>query len=114
DVSAEPATWRPLEEVVPAEVFKAEVRHWARQIGVEPREVHVRPMTRKWASCSSAGRLTFSAELLREPTAFRAEVIAHELLHLRIPNHGRVFRALLRAYLGRIELLQELGSCAKS
>ena len=30
---------------------------------------------------------------------FRAEVIAHELLHLKVPNHGRVFKALLRGYL---------------
>ena len=89
----------PLEEAVPAEVFKAEVRSWARRIGVEPEEVHLRPMKRKWASCSSNGRLTFNTELLREPAAFRAEVIVHELLHLKVPNHGKLFRALLRAYL---------------
>jgi len=27
------------------------------------------------------------------------EVIVHELLHLKVPNHGKVFRALLKAYL---------------
>jgi predicted metal-dependent hydrolase len=89
----------PLEELVPAELFKAEVRSWARRIGVEPKEIHVRPMKRKWASCSSTGRLTFNAELLHEPAAFRAEVIVHELLHLKVPNHGKLFRALLWAYL---------------
>ena len=89
----------PLEELVPAEVFKAEVRSWARRIGVEPKEVRVRLMKRKWASCSSNGRLTFNTELLHEPAAFRAEVIVHELLHLKVPNHGKLFRALLRAYL---------------
>jgi len=26
-------------------------------------------------------------------------VILHELLHLKIPNHGKLFRSLLRAYL---------------
>ncbi len=94
-------TQAPLEEVVPAEVFKAEVRSWAQRIGVEPEEIHIRPMKRKWASCSSNGRLTFSADLLRQPAAFRAEVCVHELLHLKVPNHGRLFRALLRAYLSR-------------
>ena len=89
----------PLEELVPAEVFKAEVRSWARRIGVEAKEIHLRPMKRKWASCSSNGRLTFNTELLREPAAFRAEVIVHELLHLKVPNHGKLFRALLRAHL---------------
>ncbi len=94
-------TQAPLEEVVPAEVFKAEVRSWARRIGVEPEEVHLRPMKRKWASCSSNGRLTFNAELLHKPTAFRAEVIVHELLHLKVPNHEKLFRALLQAYLAQ-------------
>ena len=91
--------WEPLEELVPKEVFKAEVRAWAKRIGVEPREIHIRPMTRKWASCSSRGRLTFDTGLLRQPAGVRAEVIVHELLHLKIPHHGRLFSALLRAYL---------------
>ena len=88
-----------LEESVPAEVFKAEVRAWARRIGVEPTSVAIRRMKRKWASCSSAGRLTFDEDLLRQPASFRAEVIVHELLHLKVPNHGRLFRSLLRAHL---------------
>lgn len=91
--------WIPLEDAVPVEVFKSEVYVWARRIGVEPREIHVRPMKRKWASCSSKGRLTFNVELLKEDADFRREVIVHELLHLKVPNHGRLFRSLLRAYL---------------
>ncbi|MGQ9496518.1 MAG: M48 metallopeptidase family protein [Thermoanaerobaculaceae bacterium] len=93
-------SWAPLEELVPADLFKAEVKAWARRIGVEPAEIHIRPMRRKWASCSSNGRLTFDAELLRQPAAFRTEVIVHELLHLKLPNHGKLFKALLRAYTG--------------
>jgi len=66
---------------------------------VIPREIHLRPMKRKWASCSSRGRLTFDTDLLRQPAAFRREVIVHELLHLKVPNHGPLFKALLKAYL---------------
>jgi len=87
-----------LEEVVPVAIFKAEVETWARRIGVEPKEVRLRPMKRKWASCSSRGRLTFDPALLRQPAPFRAEVIAHELLHLKVPNHGKLFRALLKSF----------------
>jgi predicted metal-dependent hydrolase len=93
----------PLEEVVPADLFKAEVRAWARRIGVEPKETHIRPMTRKWASCSTKGRLTFDEDLLRQPAAFRRQVIVHELLHLKVPNHGPLFRNLLRAYLAEAD-----------
>jgi predicted metal-dependent hydrolase len=38
-------------------------------------------------------------ELLRQPEVFRREVIVHELLHLKVPNHGPLFRALLSTYL---------------
>ena len=89
-----------LEEEVPTDVFRSEVEAWATRIGVEPKEVHIRPMKRKWASCSPKGRLTFNTDLIREPASFRREVIVHELLHLKVPNHGPLFKALLRAHLG--------------
>lgn len=98
-MKAREANWVPLEETVPADVFKAEVNAWAKHIGITPAAIHIRHMTRKWASCSSKDRLTFDHDLLRQPANFRREVIIHELLHLKVPNHGPVFRSLLRAYL---------------
>lgn len=53
--------------------------------------------------CSSKGRLTFDTGLLRQPAAFRAEVIIHELLHLKVPNHGKLFKALLKTWLSQID-----------
>ena len=87
------------------ELLVAETRYWARQIGVEDRlrEIHVRPMKRKWASVSTRGRLTLNAELIGEPAAFRREVIVHELVHLKLGHgkHNKLFRSLTRAYLAR-------------
>jgi predicted metal-dependent hydrolase len=91
----------PPGEAITAEEFKAEVAAWAQRLGVSPQQVTLRPMQRKWGSCSSNGRLTFDTGLLREPGKARAEVIVHELLHLRIPNHSPLFRSLLRAYLAQ-------------
>ena len=88
-----------LEEIVPGQVFKAEVLAWAKRIGVEPKEIRVRPMKNKWASCSSLGRLTFNSEILQQPASFRRGAIVHELLHLKVPNHGKLFKNLMRAYL---------------
>jgi len=56
-------------------------------------------MRTKWASCSRKGRLTFDAGLLGAERDFGEYVIVHELLHLRVANHGPVFSALLTAYL---------------
>lgn len=78
--------------------FKREVIDIAAELKVEPKQIHIRAMTTKWASCSSHGRLTFSTALLSEPIKFRREVIVHELLHLSVPNHGKLFRALERSY----------------
>ena len=88
-----------LEERIPRAVFVSEVEAWAKKIGVEPKEIHLRQMKNKWASCSSKGRMTFNSELLQEPADFRKKVIVHELLHYKIPNHGKLFNSLLKAYL---------------
>ena len=90
---------QPLEESVPQEIFKGEVKSWAGEIGVHYERITIRPMTTKWASCSSKGNLTFDRDLLYQPAEFRRKVIIHELLHLKIPNHGKLFRALERAYM---------------
>lgn len=89
----------PLEATVPRELFLSEVRAWAIRIGVDVKEIHVRPMKLKWASCSSQGRLTFDTDLLRQPADFRRKAIVHELIHLKLPNHGKLFSTLVRAYL---------------
>jgi len=84
---------------VPSQVFKSEVMVWARRIGVEPKEIRLRQLKNKWASCSSNGRLTFNSEILRQPARFRAEAIVHELLHLKVPNHGKLFKELVKVFL---------------
>lgn len=89
----------PLEETSSVKLFKAEVEAWAKRIGVEPKEIYIRMMKNKTPTCSSKGRLTFNTDLIREPSSFRLEVIVHELFHLKIPNHGSVFKELLRAHL---------------
>ena len=91
--------WQPLEDAVPKDVFKAEVEAWAARIGVQPKEVHIRPMRRKWGSCSTTGRVSFNDEVLEQPASVRKEVIIEELLHLKVPNHGKLFKALKKAYL---------------
>jgi predicted metal-dependent hydrolase len=79
--------------------FKNSVREWAKEVGVEPKEIHLRKMRRKMASCSRKGRLTFSFALLKEPLDVRAEAIVHELLHMKYPNHGKMFNSLLITHL---------------
>ncbi len=71
---------------------------WAARLRVNPRVIRVQPMRRKWGSCSSAGTVTLAADLLEQDERFQDFVIVHELLHLRVPSHGRVFKALMSAH----------------
>lgn len=58
-------------------------------------------MTRKWGSCSTSGIVTLAVDLADQETCFQDFVIVHELLHLRVPNHGKVFKALMSAHVPR-------------
>ena len=78
--------------------FKERVHGWAVRVRVKPKQVRLQDMKRKWASCSTEGRVTFSLDLLEEASSFQDYVIVHELLHLRYSTHGRVFRAVLGAH----------------
>lgn len=82
-----------------ADDFKWAARHWATRIGVRVAEIHLRGMTTKWASMSRSGRLTLNTELLDLPKTLGEYVIVHELVHLLVPNHGKVFKSFLYAYL---------------
>lgn len=77
------------------ESFRKRVRLWSERLNVNPTSVRIQRMTRKWASCSASGTVSFASELLAKNAAFRDYVIVHELLHLRVANHGKLFKALL-------------------
>ena len=92
--------WRDREE------FKARVLEWAAKFEVKVHGLYVRPMRNKWASCSTAGTLSFNDELLRMERDLGDYVIVHELLHFSVPNHGKLWKSLMRAHLGEYEDLE--------
>jgi predicted metal-dependent hydrolase len=93
-------TWRDKDE------FKRHVLGWADKLHVQVRSLAVRPMRNKWASCSTAGRLNFNSELLDLQKDLADYVIVHELLHFSVPNHGKLWKSLMRAHLGNYEHLE--------
>lgn len=83
----------------PIATFKQRVSEWARKIHSSPRQVVVMEMRNKWASCSSKGRVCFAKDVLELAPSIQDYIIVHELLHLKHPSHGRVFKSLLKATL---------------
>ncbi len=87
--------------------LKGAVWQWADRIGVKVREIHLREMRQKWASISTNGRLTLNTELLNLPEALTEFVIVHELVHLIVPNHGKLFKGYMSTYLPDWEKRQQ-------
>jgi predicted metal-dependent hydrolase len=97
------------------QAFKDRVQQWAERLDVQVVQLTVRPMRKKWASCSTSGRLNFSAELLGLDAELWDYVIVHELLHFSVPNHGKLWKSLMRAHLGDYEALEaRLGDQARA
>lgn len=75
------------------------VEWWAQRLNVRPPRVRIQRMTRKWGSCSTSGTLTLASDLADCEAGFIDFVVAHELLHLRVPNHGKLFKALMNIHM---------------
>lgn len=88
--------------MISTEEFKELVRVFAEEVGVNFKEIQVRKMKKKWGSCSTKGRLTFDDALLKKEKEFTYEKVLHELLHLKYPNHGKMFKTILKAYLDQM------------
>jgi len=98
--------------------FKKQVREIAEKMEIQIKSLAVRPMKNKWASCSTDGNLNFNKQLLDLDKELGDYVIVHELLHFNVPNHGKLWKSLMTAYLGdyeKIELkLKKIASEEKS
>ncbi len=60
-----------------------------------PSKVAVRPLKSRWGSCTSKGKITINADLVKLDEIFTEYVIIHELCHLRHHNHSIQYYKLL-------------------
>ena len=94
------------------QAFKDRVHQWATKLDVEIAWLGIRPMRNKWASCSTKGHLNFNSELLALKHELWDYVIVHELLHFSVPNHGKLWKSLMRVHLPNYEELErQLRQC---
>lgn len=90
------------------------VERWAPRIGVRPASVAVRELGYRWGSCTPNGGLNFHWRSVLLPPRIVEYIIAHELVHLIVPDHsaefwGRLERAM-PDYAVRKEWLAEEGA----
>jgi predicted metal-dependent hydrolase len=100
------------EEHTTKAVLRKWVKMWAKRIGVQPTRISIRPMQRKWGSCSSIGSVTLNAALTTVPPELAEYVIVHELAHLKEFNHSTTFWQIVEThlpdYLQRKEALDQI------
>lgn len=95
------AKWKDKEE------FKDRVKEVAGKMDIQVKTLALRPMKNKWASCSTDGNLNFNKQLLNLNKELGDYVIVHELLHFNVPNHGKLWKSLMTAYLGDYEKIEK-------
>ena len=85
--------------------------YFSDQYGFHFHKVTIKHNSSNWGSCSRAGNINLNLNLIRLPEPLCDYVLLHELCHLKEPNHGPCFHALLeRLCLSNIRHLIDLGS----
>ena len=73
---------------------------WEARTGLHSSDFSIRDMHTRWGSCNTrTGKIWFSLLLSEKSEESIDYVILHELCHLRIPNHGADFKALMDTYM---------------
>ena len=72
------------------------VESWAQKLEEPDVTWQVKEMKTMWGSCGAKRRiLLFNLELARVPKECIEYVVVHELTHLKVQNHSKVFEALM-------------------
>lgn len=83
-------------EVLPGRIAKvSEQLRWVKQ---QP-PISIRRMSRQWGSCSPKGHISLNVDLMRVPMECIDYVLLHELIHLKVHNHGQTFYRTLDRHL---------------
>jgi len=73
------------------QVINERVQFLSRKHGYKPNSVRITSARTRWGSCSARQNLNFSYRLVMAPVPVIDYVVIHELVHLKIPNHSKVF-----------------------
>ena len=67
------------------------VRYYAPKVGVTARDINVRELGHRWASCSPKGNLAFHWKCMMAPPTIIDYIVVHELCHVHCMDHTQAF-----------------------
>jgi predicted metal-dependent hydrolase len=82
-------------------------RHYAQRVDRRISRISIRDMTSRWGSCSSLGSLSFSWRLIFAPEGVMNYLVAHEVAHLVVMNHGPRFWRVVETLVPDARLRQD-------
>ena len=88
------------------ERVKAMLPSWAMKLGVATPPFSVRDSKKRWASCSSKGKLNFSLRCQALDDEQLSYLVLHELAHLVHFDHSPDFHALLKQHMPSYKSVQ--------
>lgn len=90
------------------------VNYYAPKVGVAPRDINVRELGNRWASCSPNGNLAFHWKCMLAPQTIIDYIIVHELCHFHHLDHTDAFwnevDKVMPGYRERKEWLRKQGA----
>ncbi|MDZ7743742.1 MAG: SprT family zinc-dependent metalloprotease [Bacteroidota bacterium] len=84
------ACYRMRAKVKFAEIAEPLIQKF-KKYGIEPTNLFIREMPKRWGSCTPKGKIILNPELIKAPKPCIEYVIVHELCHLKYHDHTRKF-----------------------
>lgn len=87
--------WETFFKQEALEFFTFTCAQYATYIKIFPTDIKIRDFKSRWGSCAHTGVLSFSWRLAFAPLSVAQYVAAHEVAHLKVPNHSTTFWKLV-------------------
>ena len=71
------------------------IQKFLKKLGYTSKKVTIASLSGKWGLVSKSGKITMNSCLIRAPESIIDYVAAHEVCHLKIPNHSKDYWNLL-------------------
>lgn len=76
-------------------LLEKSVKKYSKKIGVKYSKIIIKNQKNRWGSVSKNGTINFNQNLVRAPSKIVDYVVAHEVCHLKVPNHSFSYWRLL-------------------